>query len=144
MTAKDFVQHINSWVKTGRHFLLATFSDKKNLVRFSLTVLALVVTAQLLPAGKIVYAGLGMTVFIILSYLGMMISAPSVLLKMRLAVTTYWLVAYYWAAGAALLMLYDWVFWYFETEGVWWILLYCAIIAIFNGIIEDLLKDELH
>jgi uncharacterized membrane protein YvlD (DUF360 family) len=125
-------------------FLYATFRDKKNLIRFSLTVLALVITAQLLPQEKISYAGLGITFFIILSYISMMISAPLALSKLRLPTNTYSLSLFYWIAGSALLVMYDWIFWYFETAGLWWVLLYCAIIAIFNGIIENLLNDELH
>lgn len=125
-------------------FLKEVFSDKKNLLRFSLAVVALIVTAQLLPVGKIVYAGLGMTSFMILSYIAMMISAPYALAKSKLLLTVYSLTAYYWVAGTLLLLLYDWIFWYFETAGVLWVLFYCAIIAIFNGIIENLMNDELH
>ena len=49
-----------------------------------------------------------------------------------------------WLASSLLLILYDWAMWYFETENMLWVMAYCAVIAVFNCIIENLLQDDFH
>lgn len=148
MKLTEFVQRIRQQAKPTANvcwaFLKKTFSDKKNLVRFALTAVAMVVTAQLLPEERIEYAGFGYTAFIALSFIAIMISAPYVLAKFKLQFNLYTYGIYQWLAGTLLLLFYDWILWYFETDGPLWIMLYCAIISIFNCTIEELLKDDIH
>lgn len=47
-----------------------------------------------------------------------------------------------WLGFSLLLLLLDWLLWYFETENVWWVILYCLIQAVFNCVIENLLQEE--
>jgi hypothetical protein len=148
MKGKEFVQRIRQQAKPAAiaswKFLKKTFSDKKNLMRFGLAALAIVVTDQLFPYGKVEIAGLGVTLFIILSYLTLMISAPHALAKLKILYSIYSYGAYLWLGFTILLFLYDWILWYFETSNDYWVALYCVIIAVFNCIIEDLLKDDNH
>jgi hypothetical protein len=148
MKGKEFIQTIRQQAKPAAiaswDFLKKTFSDKKNLVRFGLAALAIVVTDQLFPYGKVEIAGFGVTLFIILSYLALMISAPHALAKLKIKYSLYTNGAYLFLGFTLLLFLYDWILWYFETSNDYWVALYCLIIAVFNCIIEDLLKDDNH
>lgn len=148
MKGKEFIQTIRQQAKPAAvaswQFLKKTFSDKKNLVRFGLAALAIVVTDQLFPYGKVEIAGFGVTLFIILSYLALMISAPNALAKLKVRYSLYTYGGYLFVGFTLLLFLYDWILWYFETSNDYWVALYCLIIAVFNCIIEDLLKDDNH
>jgi hypothetical protein len=148
MKSREFIQKIRQQTKpaviASWAFLKKTFSDKKNLVRFSLAALAIVVTDQLFPTGKVEIAGFGVTLFIILTQIALMISAPHALAKLKIKHSIYTYGAYLWLAFTLLLFLYDWMLWYFETSNDYWVALYCLIIAVFNCIIEDLLKDDNH
>lgn len=148
MKGKEFVQKVRQEAKPATlaswAFLKKTFSDKKNLVRFGLAALAIVVADQLFPFGKVEIAGFGVTLFIILSYIALMISAPFALAKMKIRHTVYTYGAYLWLSFTMLLFVYDWMLWYFETSNDHWVALYSLIIAVFNCIIEDLLKDDDH
>jgi uncharacterized membrane protein YvlD (DUF360 family) len=148
MKGETFFQKIRQQVKpmaiASWDFLKRTFSDKKNIIRFSLAALAIVVTDQLFPSGKVVIAGFGVTLFIILTQVALMISATHVLKKIKLPFNLYSYGAYLWIAFTLLLFLYDWMLWYFETSNDYWVALYSLIIAFFNCIIENLLQDDLH
>jgi hypothetical protein len=148
MKGKEFIQTIRQQAKpvaiASWKFLRKTFSDKKNMVRFGLAALAIVVTDQLFPYGKVEIAGFGVTLFIILTYLALMISAPHALAKLKIKYSLYTYGAYLFLGFTLLLFLYDWMLWYFETSNDYWVALYCLIIAVFNCIIEDLLKDDNH
>ena len=148
MKGKEFVQKIRQQAKpvaiASWNFFKKTFSDKKNLVRFGLAALAIVVTDQLFPYGKVEIAGFGVTLFIILTQVALMISAPHALAKLKIRYTLYSYGAYLWLGFTLLLFLYDWMLWYFETSNDYWVALYCLIIAVFNCIIEDLIKDDSH
>ena len=148
MKVTELIQRINQQARPTANvcwaFLKKTFSDKKNLARFGFTAVAMVVSAQLLPEEKIEYAGFGITAFIVLSFIALMISAPYALPKLKVPFNLYTYGIYQWLLGSLLLLFFDWIFWYFEADGPLWIALYCAIISIFNCIIEDLLKDDLH
>jgi hypothetical protein len=148
MKGKEFVLKIRQQAKPAAiaswAFLKKTFTDKKNLVRFGLAALAIVVTDQLFPYGKVEIAGFGVTLFIILTQLALMISAPYALAKIKIRYTLYSYGTYLWLGFTLLLFLYDWILWYFETSNDYWVALYCLIIAVFNCIIEDLLKDDNH
>jgi uncharacterized membrane protein YvlD (DUF360 family) len=148
MKVTELIQRIRQQAKPTANvcwaFLKKTFSDKKNLVRFGLTAVAMVATAQLLPDERIEYAGFGYTTFIVLSFIAVMISAPHALAKLKLPFNLYSYGIYQWLVGSLLLLFYDWILWYFETAGPLWVMLYCAIISIFNCTIEELLKDDLH
>jgi hypothetical protein len=148
MKGSAFVQKIRQQAKPAAlaswKFLKKTFSDKKNLVRFGLAALAIVVTDQLFPYGKVEIAGLGVTLFLILTYLALMISAPHALAKLKIKYTLYTYGTYLFLGFTLLLFLYDWMLWYFETSNDYWVAIYCVILAVFNCIIEDLLKDDNH
>ena len=148
MKGETFFQTIRKRAKpaviASWDFLKRTFSDKKNIIRFSLAALAIVVTDQLFPSGKVVIAGFGVTLFIILTQIVLIISAPYVLKKVKLSFNLYSYGTYLWIAFTVLLFLYDWMLWYFETSNDYWVALYSLIIAVFNCIIEDLVKDDLH
>jgi uncharacterized membrane protein YvlD (DUF360 family) len=148
MKGKNFFQTIRLQAKPTAvafwQFLKRTFSDKKNLIRFVLAAIAVIVVDQLFPSGKVVIAGLGVTFFIIMTQIALMISARHVLPKMKLPFNLYTYGAYLFTMFTLLLYLYDWIMWYFDTSDDYWVALYSLIIAVFNCIIEDLLKDDLH
>jgi uncharacterized membrane protein YvlD (DUF360 family) len=148
MKGKDLVTKIRERarpiVTASWQFLKKEFSDRKNLVRFALASGALVITSQLLPERKIEIAGFGVTTFLALSYIALMIGAPYALTKMKIAINTYTYGAFLWVANTLLLLFYDWILWYFQTESILWVAIYSAILAVFNGIIEDLMTDETH
>ena len=123
-------------------FLRAEFSDKKNLVRFALAAVAMIITSQLLPERKIEIAGFGITLFLLISYIATMICAPHVIAKAKLPINTYTYGIHLFFSNLLLLWFYDWILYYFETESVVWIIIYSAILAVFNCIINDLLNDE--
>lgn len=148
MTVNAFVQQLRQRAKpfviAGWQFLKKTFSDKKNLGRFALTAVAVVVAYQLFPEGKIEIAGFGVTVFVVLTFIAVMIAAPHGLVKLKLPFNLYTYGIFQWLASSILLIFYDWVMWYFETENAFWVSFYCLVIAVFNCIIENLLQDEFH
>jgi len=148
MKGKEFIEKIRRQAKPAAlaswEFLKLTFSDKKNIIRFSLAALAIVVTAQLFPTKKVEIAGFGVALFIILSLIALMISAPHALKKIKLQFNLYSYGAYLWITFTLVLFLYDWMLWYFETSNDYWVALYSLIIAVFNCIIENLLQDDLH
>ena len=144
----EFIQKIRQKIQSAAMacltFLKETFSDKKNIIRFSLAALAVVIVDQLFPSGKVVIAGFGVTLFIIMTQIGLMISGPYALPKMKLPFNLYTYGVYLFASFSLLLFFYDWILWYFETSDDYWVALYSLILAVFNCIIEDLLKDDFH
>jgi uncharacterized membrane protein YvlD (DUF360 family) len=148
MKGKTFIQKIRQQARPAAiaswQFLKAIFSDKKNIGRFALATVAIVVAYQLFPEGKIEIAGFGVAAFIVLTFIALMIAAPYALAKMKLPFNLYTYGIFQWISSSMLLVLYDWVLWYFETENALWVMAYCLIIAVFNCIIEDLMKDDNH
>lgn len=148
MTVKEFIQKVRQQAKpfaiASGEFLQKTFSDKKNLGRFALAAVAIVVAYQLFPEGKLEIAGFGVTLFIVLTFIAVMIAAPHALAKLKLPFNLYTYGVFQWLASSLLLILYDWAMWYFETENMLWVMAYCAVIAVFNCIIENLLQDDFH
>jgi hypothetical protein len=148
MKGKDFFQTIRQQARPAAiaswEFLKRTFSDKKNLVRFALAAVAVVVVDQLFPSGKVVIAGFGVTLFIIITQIALMVSAPYALKKIKLAFNLYSYGVYLCIAFTLLLFLYDWMLWYFETSNDYWVAMYSLIIAVFNAIIHDLIYNEEH
>ena len=148
MKAEELINKIKKQVKPlaleAWKFLKAEFSDKKNLVRFTLATVALIITSQLLPERKIEIAGFGITLFLVISYVATMISAPYALTKVKLPFNTYIYGLYLLLSNFLLMWFYDWILYYFETESFIWIAIYSVILAVFNSIIDDLLKDESH
>jgi len=148
MKVRELIEKIRHQAKPTAiiswEFLKRTFSDKKNIVRFALAAIAVIVVDQLFPSGKVVIAGFGVTLFIIVTQIALMISAPHALKKIKLTFNLYSYGAYLCIAFTLLLFLYDWMLWYFETSDDYWVALYSLIIAVFNAIIHDLIYNEEH
>jgi len=139
-TMKKYLEQVKSVVEKTRLFLRKTFSEKKNIIRFSFAALAVIVTAQLLPG--IFIAGFGVALFLVILMVSLLIAARPLLEYLKLPFNIVYFGLFLWVSYFLLLLFFDWVLWYFETGSVWWVLLYSLILAVFNCIIEDLLKEE--
>ena len=79
---------------------------------------------------------------LIVLMIGLLIAARPALVYLKLPFNLMYLGLFLLVAYALSLLLLDWLLWYFETDNVWWVLLYCLIQAVFNCVIENLVQEE--
>jgi putative membrane protein len=137
---KGFAQAAKRIFETVVRFLRQTFSDKKNLTRFAFATLGVIVTAQLLPGISIASFWVASSFVIIMVVL--LIAAKPTLESLKIPFNIVSFGIFLCLANWLVLMLLDWMLWYFETDNIWWVLAYSAIQAVFNCIIENLVEEE--
>ncbi len=139
-TLKSWIIKSKPFAEQAWRFLRKTFSDKKNLVRFTFASLAVIITAQLMPGISI--ASFWIAFLLVVLMVALIIAAKPALEYVKLPFHIIFYGLFLWIANAMLLLFLDWILWYFETANVWWVLLYCLIQAVFNCIIENLIQEE--
>ena len=144
MKWKDVIQN---WVKKAKPsashvwmFLRKTFSDKKNIVRFSFASIAVIVTAQLMPGISI--ASFWVAFLLVLIMIALIITARHTIEYVKLPFNIIFYGIFLCLANWIVLLFLDWILWYFETGNIGWVFLYSLIQAVFNGIIENLIEEE--
>lgn len=137
---KKWLERAKILSKQGLVFLSKTFSDKKNIVRFGFAAVAVIITAQLMPGISI--ASFWVAFLLVLLMVALLIAARPALEGMKLPYHIVSFGIFLCVSNWALLMFLDWLLWYFETETIWWVLLYSAIQAVFNALIESLIMEE--
>ena len=137
---KQGIEKIKPWASKTWRFLQQTFSEKKNIVRFVFSSIAIILTAQLMPGISI--ASFWVAFLLIVLMIGLLIAARPALVYLKLPFNLMYLGLFLLVAYALSLLLLDWLLWYFETDNVWWVLLYCLIQAVFNCVIENLVQEE--
>ena len=137
---KKWLERSKIVAKYGLAFLVKTFSDKKNIVRFAFATVAVVITAQLMPGISI--ASFWVAFLLVLVMVGLLIAAKPALEAMKIPYHIVSFGIFLCLSNWVLLLFLDWSLWYFETDNVWWVLLYSAIQAVFNCIIESLVMEE--
>ena len=137
---RRFTQIVKQFVERALRFLRQTFSDKKNLTRFAFAIVGVIVTAQLLPGISI--ASFWVALLLVMIMIALLIAAKPVIESLKIPYSIISLGIFLCLANWLLLLLLDWMLWYFETENNWWVLAYSAIQAVFNCIIENLVEEE--
>ena len=143
----DWKSELEKWIVKGRPyaeqawaFLRKTFSDKKNIVRFIFASVAVIITAQLMPG--IAIASFWVAFLLVLIMIALLIAARPMIAYARLPFHIIYFGIFLCLSNWLVLLLLDWILWYFETVNIWWVLLYCLIQAVFNCIIENLILEE--
>lgn len=138
---------IENWVLKAKpysklvwHFIRSTFSDKKNILRFSLASVAVIITAQLMPGISI--ASFWVALLLVMVMIGLLISAKPLIAYLKLPFHILYFGAFLCVAYWLLLLFLDWTMWYLETENVGWVFLHSLIQAVFNSLIENLIEEE--
>lgn len=136
----SWVQKTKPFINLVWQFIWKTFSDKKNILRFSLASIAVIITAHLMPGISI--ASFGVAFLLIMMMIALLVSAKPLFEYFKLPFNIIYFGAYLCVTFWLLLVFLDWALWYFETENVGWVFLYSLIQAIFNCVIENLIEEE--
>jgi len=137
-----WLQKVKPFAEQAFRFLKKTFSDKKNIIRFTLAAIAIIITAQFMPGKSIYIASFWVAFLLVLVMIALLIGAKPALEYFKLPFNLIYFGLFLWLSYFLLLLFLDWILWYFETDKWWWVLLYCAIQAIFNCVIENLIEEE--
>lgn len=138
----DLAQKTKLFVSVSGVFLRKTFSDKKNIIRFVLAAIAIIITAQLMPGKSIYIASFWVAFLLVLVMVALLIGAKPALTYLKLPFTLIYLGLFLWIGYFLLIIFLDWILWYLETDQWWWVLAFCGIQAVFNCVIENLLEEE--
>ena len=123
-----------------RLYLWKVFSDKQNLIRFSVAAVAIIVASQLMQA--ITIASFWVAIVLILITIVLLVSAQPALTYLKIPYSIVSFGLFLWIANALILLALDWMLWYLETSTWWWVFLYALVQAIINSMIEILIREE--
>lgn len=131
---------MKEFIQSASQFLWVTFRDKKNLIRFTLATAAIIVGAQFMPS--IIIASFWVFFLLIAVTIALLVGAKPALnyLKIPYSILTFGL--FLWIGNGLILLLLDWLLWYFETTTWWWVFLYALVQAIVNCMVEVLIEEE--
>jgi putative membrane protein len=121
-------------------FIRSTFSDKKNILRFSLASVAVIITSQLMPGISI--ASFWAAFLLVIVMIALLISAKPLIAYFNLSFNILYFGVYLCIAYWLLIVFLDWAMWYLETENMGWVFLFSLIQAVFNSLIENLIEEE--
>ena len=110
------------------------------ILRFLLNGLAVLATAYLLPGVDVTDYQTALITALVLSIANIIIKPLLILFTIPITVMTLGL--FLLVINAIIILLVDHFVSGFSVDGFWWALAFSLIMSIFNGIIDDILKEK--
>ncbi len=112
----------------------------KEILRFLLSGLAVLLTAYLLPGVDVRHFGYALLVAAALSIANAVVKPVLIILTIPVTILTLGL--FLLVINAIIIMLVDFLVPGFEVRGFWWALAFSLILSIFNSMFSDLSRDR--
>ena len=112
----------------------------KEILRFLLSGLAVLLTAYLLPGVDVRHFGYALLVAAALSIANAVVKPVLIILTIPVTILTLGL--FLLVINAIIIMLVDFLVPGFEVSGFWWALAFSLILSIFNSMFSDLSRDR--